>query len=240
MLSSILNRARVSVRKYAVQTLNGSGLKKISTPYIESLLTNIYTPSWVGNCFRVDGHAFYELSNYTNGGSLVYCIDSDAWTERVAIGSNSYFRPVINGFTNNGENPYAFNANNGSVYELSPTYNSNDGAAINRTRIFGPVGDGTERVFHSKIRFVFEATFDATPSTTFTGLTVDWSDDDGKTYGTAYTPSITISASTTGQLITAEVRRLGMSSKRFYRMTITGSAKYIFQGAYLEAQQGPD
>lgn len=226
----------------SIMSMSGAETKKISTPYIESLIASSYTPVWVGYCYRYDGHSFYCIDNRTTGGSYVYDIGEDAWLDRCASNTNYPIRRILNCFSNGGEPPYGFDALVGKVYAIQPNYNIDDNSFSSvRIRTFGPVGDGTERVFHSRIRFVFEATYDSTPSTTFTACSIDWTDNDGLSYATAVTPSVTITATTTGQLITIEARRLGMSAKRFYRLTISGvGARFIFQGCYLEAQQGPD
>lgn len=220
--------------------LSQGAVTKISTPYIESLIWTSLVPNWEGYCFSNDGHDFYVIQNSASGGVLVYDITYGCWMENVLIGSSYPIKSILNCFDTNGEAAYAFSTTDGSVYEVKRDYNSLNGSAMTRSRTFGPIGDGTKRVFHSRIRFVFEAAFDATPSTTFTGLTIDWTDDDGHTYATAVTPSVTIAATTDGQLVTVEARRLGMSPKRYYRISCSGDAKFIFKGCYLDAQPGVD
>jgi len=222
-----------------IYALSQAGLKKISTPYIESLIWNMIVPAWDGYCFSNNGHDYYALQNGSNGGVLVYDITYDCWMENVLIGTTYPLKLILNCFDTNGEAAYAFSNSDGSIYEVKRGYNSLNGSNITRSRTFGPIGNGTSRLFHSAIRFVFEAQFDSTPSTTFSGLSIDWTDDDGYSYATAVTPSVTITATTNGQLVTVEARRLGMSPKRYYRITCTGAAQFIFQGCYLDAQQGP-
>lgn len=231
----------------AIWMIAGGQLAKVSPPYIDEKIGEWGNGPSRSFAYSDDGHDVFEIYNdsASDFAGWRYDITSQTWSE-ISLTRVINYAVVSrdNSYNANGYPTLGFSKDDGSIYWLgnsSTPYNQfGSGNAITRTRIFGPVGDGTERIFHSRIRFVLQAAFDATPSTTFTGLSVDWTDDDGKTYSTAYTPSITIAAATTGQLITAEVRRLGKAEKRFYRMTLTGAAQYILQGVYLDAQQGPD
>lgn len=222
-----------------IYALSQAGIKRISTPYIESLIWNMLVPTWEGYCYSNNGHDFYVLQNTANGGALVYDITYDCWMEHVLIGTSYPLKVIVNCFDTNGEAAFAFSNTNGSIYTVKRGYNSLNGSSMTRSRTFGPIGNGTSRVFHSAIRFVFEAAFDSSPGTLFSGLSIDWTDDDGYSFSASVSPDVTITATTTGQLITVEARRLGMSAKRYYRIVCAGAAEFIFQGCYLDAQQGP-
>jgi hypothetical protein len=224
----------------SIYQIVGGQLNRISTPYIESVI--ISSAPTILNVYHENGHDF--LSVYTPGSNLsyVYDIDQGIWFETQTENNQFLFdspKFALNANSYLGNYPVCLD-DYGRVYKIKPTISTDAGTAISCSRIFGPIGNGSDELFHSKIRFVFEAAFDSTPSTTFAGISIDWTDDNGYSYSTAITPSVTITTTTTGQLITAEARRLGMSAKRFYRMTCTGAARFIFQGCYLDAQQGPE
>lgn len=222
----------------AVWAITGGQLTRVSTPYIESLTSGTYTPNWEGYCYRYDGHAFYALNNRSSGGSYVFDITEGAWFDRSALDSNHPVKKILNAFSNSGEPPYGFDATTGKIYEIRPEYNSENGTAISRIRIFGPIESNTKRVFHSQIRIEAEVKYDAI-GTTSISATLDWTDDGGLTYSTARTMTRTVTSSTTGQRVIFTENRLGSSPSRYYRLTFTGpAAKLVLKKCELDLQEG--
>lgn len=218
------------------------GLKKISTQLIESLIWgdsyDTETHEFSGYCYSHEGQFYYCLANYNNGGLLVYDITAGAWLESVSSGTTPDIITIVNGFYEIGRQPIAFNVANGKIYEIKRHYNTNEGTAISRVRIFGPIKSNSKRVFHRQIRIELEIAFDAT-GTTSIAPTLDWSDDGGLTYSTAITMTKTVTNTTTGQRVVLTANRLGSSSERYYRLTgPSNAAKIILKKCELDLQEG--
>jgi hypothetical protein len=219
--------------------LEGGQPVKIATPYIEDKVSD-----WIfGNCFGFaytnQGHDYYEIVNTTvaDFNSWIYNITTGSWLEFDQTARP--LRMVVNAFVD-GTPPIGLDRTNGRVYWLgqsSNPYNQNNGSAITRSRVFGPIGYKGKRVFHSMIRIEAEIQLDAT-GTTSTSPTLDWTDNGGRTYSTARTLTRTITDTTTGQRVVLTAYRLGSSAERYYRVSWPGAARIIIRNCELDLEEG--
>lgn len=228
-----------STGNQAIHALSGGAIKKISTPFLESVIAAGYPPSWVGCCAYLDGHPIYEISNITTGGSYVYFIDAGVWMERLAIGTASNIRPFLNAFTSAGEPPLVFSASNGALYEVRPNVNTEAGSYQSRLKTFGPIVANGKKVFHKQIRIEGEITFDGTGTTTISASLV-WTDDGGITFPGSATLSATTTSSTTTQRFVWVANRLGHSKERYYSLSLLNgpAGKLVLKSCELDLEEG--
>lgn len=218
-----------------VYAISGGESRKVSTPYIDALIrSQAYT---FGMVYEVDGHTCYALRRNTS--TVVYDITMGTWYERDSNIGGSYLPFRVGHMVHDSAGiPFAFDTENGSVYHVFITTNSENGTAIRRLRAFGPIQAGATRMFHHSIRFVLEVDHDTTASYTLSA-DLDWTDDGGLTWSTARTLSKAITSGTTGQRVMLEAHRLGSSRQRYYRLTFTGpAARLVLQSAELDMDVG--
>jgi hypothetical protein len=230
----------------AFYMLGPGGVRQISTPYIESLVGPLVSQhNCYSFCWKTDtGHLLYEITFPSDALTLIYDATSDAWLEASSnISGYTYHRPriIINRsltVASVSYPPLAFDSQDGKVYKVTSSYNSENGTDIRRIRNFGPIEAGARRVFHHGIRFVLEVDHDSSASYTLSA-TLEWSDNGGLTWSTARTMSKSITTGTTGQRVMLEMYRLGSSRQRYYRLTFTGpAAKLVLQSAELDYEIG--
>lgn len=233
--------------KGAVWQFSGTSPKKISTPYIESIFAAYDVAGVFGITYQIDGHTFYQITatNAINAKTFVYDVFQETWFQKESDVSSAYtwdrLRFVINAF-DSFACPIGFDSYNGRMYKvggdpLIVNVNTENGTAIRRQRVFGPIESDTKRVFHSQIRFEIEWKSDAT-GTTSLAPTLDWTDDGGLTYSTPITMTKTVTSSTTGQRVIFIANRLGSSVSRYYRLNISGPAKIILKKCELDLKEG--
>lgn len=218
-----------------VWMIEGGTARKISPPYVDTNLINGVTYGLVGQDNL--GHRFYQINAVLT--SWVYDIDQDTWWEKDSDVSGSYATNRISHAVQNSSGiPTAFDSINGKVYQILSSVNSEDGTAIRRRRIFGPIEASAKLIFHHRIRFIIEADHDSSASYTLSA-TLEWSDNGGLTWSTARTLSKAITSGTTGQRVMLSADRLGSSRQRYYRLTFTGpAARIVLQSAELDMEVG--
>jgi hypothetical protein len=243
---------------FLASNINGMGsfyrmdsgvLRPISTPAIESKIAPMTSQHLAYSfCWKSDtGHVFFETT-FPFGSdrlTLVYDATSDAWLEASSNISSvySYHRPriIVNrslAIASAAYPPLAFDSQDGKVYKVSSSYNSENGTALQRIRVFGPLQAGALRMFHQRIRFILEVDHDSSASYTLSA-TLEWTDDGGLSWSTARTLEKAVTSGTTGQLLMLSANRLGSSRQRYYRLTFTGPAAHlVLQSAELDYDLG--
>lgn len=225
----------------SIWMINSGGPQKISPPYIEAQI-NASTGASVAfvSCYTFNGHDFVHFFGGSSASLFEYDMRMQTWCELTFSGLTNNAMAVINAQSFSGQYPVAVNILGGFVYQLKATKNADTTGAIVRRRIFGPIGDGTKRVFHSQIRIQAEILYDFGGTATSISCVLDWTDDGGLTYSTALTLTATTTASSSlGQIVTWTANRLGSSRGRYYRATLTGpSAQIILKKCELDLTEG--
>lgn len=233
-----------SVGRGSVWMISGTTLAKISTPAVEADVYRWNSSTSFGFCYEERGHTFYQITDSSTGLSTwCYDIGLGVWHKKTSSALGYHRASIILNAYQHGSPPtaglYAFDTANGKIYTLDPTYNSEDGAAIVRTRDFGPIGTG-DRAFHRRIRFTLQADHDSSINYILSA-TLSWTDNGGRSYssGIALQKEIADNTGTTGQRLTLEANRLGSGPERYYRLVTTGpSAQMILKKCELDLQQG--
>jgi hypothetical protein len=228
---------------------NGTSIKKISTPYIETIAKDFGSNASFAICYKVDGHSFFEVTGVTANKTIVYNITNGTWFEMSgSAGVSAYhnMRFVLNAFDDSyatvgfigGAVAYALNYGDISLGGRNNAEVAGSTTQIVRQRIFGPISSNSRLVFHRQIWIEAEIIFDV-GGTTSIAPTLDWSDDGGLTYSTALTLTKAVTSSTTGQRVVFTANRLGSSRERYYRLTFTGpAAKIILKKCELDLEEG--
>jgi hypothetical protein len=216
----------------------GSRPVKVSVPPIEAIIDRWIYGAVLSFGFSWDGHEFYQVTNTSSGRSFAFDVTTGAWFERTSSGLG-YNRcaMIINAHRFTGEGPFAFDTENGRIYQLKRDENDENGTDITRIKDW-TVGDGTRYLFHDRIEIIAEMDHDSSASYTASG-TLSWSDDGGLSFNTPITLSVSVTSGTTGQMIQFTNNRMGSSRKRIYRWTMAGpSARIVLKTCDLKYRVG--
>lgn len=247
--------------KGTVWSLAGTTPQQISSAYIGSLFENEQqVPSGsaklIGFCYSIDGHSFFQMNGINTQRTFVFDINETSWFQKQSLISAQYLNDriftclnafEINSASSNVTKCIAFDNYDGRAYTVGTkvsgggggNYNSEDGTAIKRTRIFGPIESNTKKLFHYQIRIEADVQMDNQGASTVSA-SLDWTDNNGQSYSTALTLTASIvNTSQIGQRILWVANRLGSSPSRYYRLTLTGpAAKIILKKCELDAKEG--
>lgn len=215
--------------------------KVISTPYIAAQITAAPDTAF---CYRENGHDFYVISYKSPDKKYVYDISEGSWHERdtdermILNGNTDY--PVTNTagiLLDCGVSGTSGFLRNNTLYGSL----SSPGNPITRERVFGPFGDGDNRLFHKRVVFSLEAAYDFAPtsiSVTSFDATLSWSDDGGYSFTGSRTLTSTVINTTNGQRLRLEANRLGSSRQRYYKISFSATASLMFQSCNLTIEPG--
>lgn len=209
-----------------VWRINKGGVAKTSTPQIETTLS-VFS-STTSAIYPYSGHLFYQLSDSAHG-CYVLDLTNGKWHEE-ADASNSVPRwrhPVVTSFA---AYPWAFDTTNGKVYGL--TGGDQAGSNLNRIRDFGPIGDGSHRLFFERIEFGMEIT-DESGNSAFTA-SLYWSD----TADFSTVSPVTLTGTISGTELRLSYNRLGSSRKRYFRLLYAKKANVVLKYCNLHAHEG--
>lgn len=137
--------------------------------------------SW-GYLLRQNGHVFYVLNLPVNSRTLVYDIDEQAWHEWDWFNGTSQTMFPFSWRTVLDTRTFLLHVTNGWIYEAKETLYQDDGLATKvtiQTSRFD--GDTTKLKFMSKLEIVGDRQVTTSP------LTIQYSDDDFKTWSNART-----------------------------------------------------
>lgn len=247
MSGSLFFRGSTGAFGGAVWQISGTESKRISTPYIETIVRNFIDADCYAFCYQIDGHAFYQLTctGVANPYTFVYDISEGVWHQKESNISGTYtydrLRTVVPYLNASDGNPKGFDNRFTALWVVgsrATPVNKEGTVDIRRERIFGPIESGTKKVFHREIRFTTDIDCDFAIITSV-DCVLDWTDDNGRTYSTARTLTKAITASTIGQRVVFTASRLGSSASRYYRLRFIGpAAKLILKGCDLDLEQG--
>lgn len=220
----------------SVWMIQGTSIKRVSTPAIENLMSRHTMSSSYGYCYQQDGHQFYVLCFPSNGFAYAFDITENAWHQRASGAGLSMYkaRKIIGAFSSGAEYPYGFDIANGNIYEVSGAYNLEDGTAALRSVGFGPVFTGRNRAFYKNLRMDMDTQADSIASMSVT-VTLGVSDTGGATTTATYTDAKTIPTYNPAQF---SFYRLGSSRERYFGISFSGPFRAALKGAEAEIEQG--
>ena len=148
----------------AVYALVGSGIQKISTVYIDRIISNSNMLSIRSLTTTVCGHTFYILTLHDINVTIVYDLSEQTWTQWTmytkqnaqsvtGLYAEQYFRPSYT--AGSGTTIYMLDDDNGTLYTLSQDYYSDSGASIYYRVVTDLVDNGTtKRKFYNRVEIV--------------------------------------------------------------------------------------
>jgi hypothetical protein len=198
----------------AVTALQGLTMASFSDAYIEKILANDPLTNVKSMGLRVAGHNFYLLTLPTSNVTLVLDLGTKTW-QVWASGAYNYFSPAfaISGRTNVfvPDTTLLLHETNGNVYEMLPSYVTDNGATIT-CLIRTPILDtgNMNRKFLPAMHLIGD-TVSAT-------IAVSYSDDDYTTFSTPRT----IDLSTVRKML----RHMGSFRRRSFDLVFTASQRF--------------
>lgn len=213
-----------------IWTIEGFKAEEIGTEAVRLNLNALGVDITTVNayCIRVNGHKFYVLRIPTMNQTWVYDCDTKLWSEwsttNVAGTSQETFIGKFAADSPEGY-PYLMGAD-GKIYLMSETAYQDDGRAI-RTQLTTLKLDFDNMNRKDIYR---AAIFGDWPLDGTTTLTLEWSDDDYRTWSNPRTIDITSNFPWT--------RRLGKFRRRAFRITHTANTPLRIEGMEVDINNG--
>lgn len=216
-----------------VYRATGFSPQRISTSPIERIIQSATSKedivSWA---YQEDGHVFVV---FTGGGlptSLVYDLTTGFWHERAYLNTNGDFEQHL-GYCH----VFAFGKNlvgdrrNGTIYDMSLDYYSDNGDEIARERIYTHVIDESRRIRYNSLEIGFETGVGLQSGQgSDPQVSLQLSQDGARTWSNWITKTI----GKVGKYQTKIVfRRLGISEILTFKVRISDPVKVNITGSYL-------
>lgn len=222
----------------------GSGYRaiKISTPAIANSIAQYTVISdAVGMMYKQGDHIFYVLTFPTADVTWVYDLSEGLWHQRCwldpATGLLHRWRPqcmaLAYGLVLAGD------WENGNLYQIdletySDSYNTTTaaGTPILRRRAFPHLVADGKRVSYDRFTADVEAgNGSESDPTTPPQMSLDWSDNRGRSYGTALDQSLGAQGE---YLVQPQWRSLGLARDRVFRLSWSADCKTALNGAWID------
>lgn len=216
-----------------VYRANGYTPQRISTTPIELLIQAAPTPTTLrADTYQQDGSTIYRITGGGMSTTLNYDIGAQVWFETAYLNTAGVFEAHL-GISS----MFAFGKTlvgsrvDGSVYEMSPNYNTDNGATIAHVRRFQHLSDESKRTRYSQLEIGFESGVgNQSDPASDPVVSLRLSRDGGRTWSSYYNASI----GKVGQYLKRAVwRRLGISTTMTFELRITDAVKVSITGAYL-------
>lgn len=206
---------------------------RISTDAIERRLQAEPSPetlfSWT---YQKDGHAFLVITGGSLETSLVYDLATEQWHERAYLNMGGYEQHLGTCAINIFNKILVGSRLNGKIYELSPDVYTDDGAAIQRKRIYTHLIDELNPVRYSQLQIGFETGVGLQTgqgSNPIVSLRV--SRDGARKWSSYFTKSIG-AVGKFGQQV--KFRRLGIHQQCTFEISFSDPVKVAITGSYLK------
>lgn len=207
--------------------------KRISTDAIERILqaqTNqAALRSWT---YQQDGHVFFVITGGSLETSLVYDLSTQLWHERAYLTSTGAYGQHLGNCCIHIFNKHLVGSRlDGSIYEMSLDFYTDNGSPIQRKRVYTHLIDEAKYVRYSKLQVGFET---GTGLQTGTGTnplaSLRISKDGARTWSSFFTAPI----GAVGQYNTnVNFRRLGITQITTFELTFSDPCKCAITGSYL-------
>jgi hypothetical protein len=149
----------------SVFMLEGVSPIKVSTPYIERIISNSNLSDVKAYALKYNGHMFYVLTLHDLNTTIVYDVNEKIWYNWTmwapgdadngiaGVYAEQYFRPSY--FAGTSLVYYTLDDDNGKVYTLSDSAYTDDGAPIYYRAVTDIIDSGTtKRKFYSRIEII--------------------------------------------------------------------------------------
>lgn len=207
--------------------------QRISNNAIERIIQDAPNPEEMSAyTYQEDGHVFYVL---TGGGlptTLVYDISTQLWHERAFLNNDGEFEQHLGscGMFAFGKQ-FVGDRRNGSIYQMSRDYYSDNGDEMASERIYTYVSDENKRIRYNRLEIGFETGVglqSGQGSAPVCDLSL--SKDGARTW----TDPQTCSIGAVGRYnTTVAFRRLGVAKSLTFKLRITDPVKRAVVGSYL-------
>jgi hypothetical protein len=221
-----------------VYMANGYVPQRISTHAIEYALKQYSTlADATAYCYQENGHSFYVLNFTAGNATWVYDMITGFWHERAftSLGQINRHRGQVHAFA------YGVHVvgdyQNGNLYQMSSTINSDFGNPITRRRSAPHIVKGMDRIYYNSFQLDLETGvgLDGIGQGTNPQVVLRWSDDGGYTWSNEKW----VGFGKIGQRKARALwRRLGQSRDRVFEVTITDPVIVTLIGAEVDLAPG--
>lgn len=227
-----------------VYSIQGFQPQRISNHAVETVIQNAGdisgTTSW---CYQQNGHNFYCLNFKNSSGDSVvnstWCFDmtTGLWHERAYLSNGVLQRSLIEG------HDYVFNQHivgdyaSGNIYKLDLDTYTDNGAAIQRMRVFPHVNADMKRIFYPGLQLDLESGvgLDGGGQGVDPQAMLQFSDDGGNKWSNERWAAMGAIGKKRHRVIW---RRLGQARDKVFKVVITDPIKVVLIGAELLAMAG--
>ncbi len=221
--------------KITAWVATGYSPQRVSTHAIERAWESYATVSdAISWSYTMAGHTFWIITFPTQGASWCYDLTTQIWHKRMHWTGSAW--------ANHLGRCHAFvfgkhligARDSGILYELDPaTYTEGPGLIpMRRQRVIPYLSDRNIKHFFHSLELDGEMY-------TQQAVTLDWSDDGGRTWSTAITltPALVGGATSYAQFRSIW-RRLGSGTRRLFRLTSDTTGEMVWNDAYIDVTQG--
>lgn len=205
---------------------------RISTDAIEKILQAEPNPqSLVGWTYQEEGHVFYVITGGALVTSLVYDIATGLWHERAFLNAGNYEQDLAVCCVSIFGKQLVGDRQNGNIYEMSLDIFTDNGAPIQRKRIYTHLIDELKRIRYNTLQIGFE---------TGVGLqgqgdpqvSLRVSRDGARTWSSFFTTGVGAVGDYGKEVV---FRRLGISQICTFELTYSAPTKVAITGSYLNS-----
>jgi hypothetical protein len=207
----------------------GYAAERISTAAVERAIQSVADPSKIeATSWYSNGHTFYKIT--CPDWTWVYDTVTQLWHQRQSYGQKNWRVSFVLTF---GEKLIAGDSTSGALYEMGPQFFDDAGDPLVSRVVLPPVHGFPSRLTHNALYIDAErnvGTGQGEPQDIDPSIMVDWSDDDGETFGTQRFVSLGQQGSKIKRI--RPLTRLGQAKAngRVYRLTWSAKvARALYQ-----------
>lgn len=213
-----------------VRRLEGITPARVSTDGVEQAIATYTVSDAIGFAYTQYGHSFYVLTFPTSAATWVLDINTGEWHERHSYGLNRW-RPIATAQAYGRQYVQDFETGKVGYLDIETSTDWDDTHRMEMT--FQDVYSNGRRLKHKRLEIICETGVGTTGQGADPQLTLEYSDDSGKTWTTLPTKSM-------GEIGEYKTRiqwhRLGSARYRQYRLSISDPAKVVIADAQLEVE----
>jgi hypothetical protein len=212
-----------------VVALNGMDIVPLSNPAVERSIAQ--EEGSIGSCYaygmRIAGHLFYLLHLTSQDKTWVYNTSTQTWTEWVTYNTSgdTETRLYYIGLAQLSGQFYTLHLSNGNTYKIDFDINTDTTGVIKREVVTDGITLGNMRN-----KFCNRTSLIADEQTAASSTTVEWTDDDYKTYSTARTVDLADTEPT--------MYACGRFKKRAFRIKNQANTKFRITAIELDVEGG--
>lgn len=207
--------------------------QRVSTFAIEYAIRSYSTTTdAVGFAYQERGHNFYVLTFPTAAKTWVYDCNTDLWHERGFLSGGSLIAWAMFHCNTFSGNDYIAPGTNGKILRVSSSLYADEGSSMRRIRQAPHLSDEQKIIIHDRFQLDMDV---GTVTGSAPMVSMEISNDGGKTFGTAKSATAGASGETKKRVIW---RRLGAARDRVYRITQDSTEFVSWLAAYLSIRPG--